>query len=179
MERYRSGHNGTDSKSVGGITAPRGFESHPLRHANKKAPSGAFLFAGRRVVRQNPPGFGPSSAQRCETALAQAGDPAGARVAGPKNPNVQGCTGAAKHRDVQERPPSPPCKEKGPVRGLFVCTEPGGSAEATRVRAEHRAAVRDSAGAAGGLRVPGSRRFSGSISDMTAGSRVDSHEIRG
>jgi hypothetical protein len=32
QERYRSGHNGTDSKSVGGFIAPRGFESHPLRH---------------------------------------------------------------------------------------------------------------------------------------------------
>ena len=30
-ERYRSGHNGADSKSDGGLTAPRGFESHPLR----------------------------------------------------------------------------------------------------------------------------------------------------
>ena len=30
-ERYRSGHNGTDSKSVGGFAAPRGFESLPLR----------------------------------------------------------------------------------------------------------------------------------------------------
>src|SRR5690606_11667265 len=39
-ERYRSGHNGTDSKSVEGITSLRGFESHPLRHS--KAPFGAF-----------------------------------------------------------------------------------------------------------------------------------------
>ena len=31
-ERYRSGHNGTDSKSVEGITSLRGFESLPLRH---------------------------------------------------------------------------------------------------------------------------------------------------
>src|SRR3954469_16215617 len=30
-ERYRSGHNGTDSKSVEGITSLRGFESLPLR----------------------------------------------------------------------------------------------------------------------------------------------------
>ncbi len=30
-ERYRSGHNGADSKSDGGLAAPRGFESHPLR----------------------------------------------------------------------------------------------------------------------------------------------------
>ena len=30
-ERYRSGHNGAHSKCDGGITAPRGFESHPLR----------------------------------------------------------------------------------------------------------------------------------------------------
>jgi len=33
-----------------------------------------------------------------------AGDPAGARANGSKNPNVHGCTGAAKHRDVRERP---------------------------------------------------------------------------
>ena len=33
-ERYRSGHNGTDSKSVGGFAAPRGFESLPLRQIN-------------------------------------------------------------------------------------------------------------------------------------------------
>jgi hypothetical protein len=32
LERYRSGHNGTDSKSVEGLTALRGFESLPLRH---------------------------------------------------------------------------------------------------------------------------------------------------
>ena len=31
-ERYRSGHNGADSKSDGGRLPPRGFESHPLRH---------------------------------------------------------------------------------------------------------------------------------------------------
>ena len=36
-ERYRSGHNGTDSKSVEGITSLRGFESLPLRHSNEKA----------------------------------------------------------------------------------------------------------------------------------------------
>ena len=31
MERYRSGHNGADSKSAVRFTADRGFESHPLR----------------------------------------------------------------------------------------------------------------------------------------------------
>ena len=31
-ERYRSGHNGADSKSAVRLTADRGFESHPLRH---------------------------------------------------------------------------------------------------------------------------------------------------
>ena len=36
-EGYRSGHNGTDSKSVEGITSLRGFESLPLRHSNEKA----------------------------------------------------------------------------------------------------------------------------------------------
>ena len=30
-ERYRSGHNGADSKSDGRFIPPRGFESHPLR----------------------------------------------------------------------------------------------------------------------------------------------------
>ena len=30
-ERYRSGHNGADSKSAVRLTADRGFESHPLR----------------------------------------------------------------------------------------------------------------------------------------------------
>jgi hypothetical protein len=44
------------------------------------------------------------AAVRDSTGLA--GDPAGARAKGPKNPNVHGCTGAAKHRDVRERPPS-------------------------------------------------------------------------
>ena len=32
-ERYRSGHNGADSKSDGRVKPARGFESHPLRHA--------------------------------------------------------------------------------------------------------------------------------------------------
>ena len=31
-ERYRSGHNGADSKSDGRVKPARGFESHPLRH---------------------------------------------------------------------------------------------------------------------------------------------------
>ena len=31
MERYRSGHNGADSKSDGQGNLARGFESHPLR----------------------------------------------------------------------------------------------------------------------------------------------------
>ena len=34
-ERYRSGHNGADSKSDGGLAAPRGFESHPLRQLSR------------------------------------------------------------------------------------------------------------------------------------------------
>src|SRR6516164_4143968 len=33
MERYRSGHNGADSKSDGRVKPARGFESHPLRHS--------------------------------------------------------------------------------------------------------------------------------------------------
>ena len=33
MQRYRSGHNGADSKSV--WSNPRGFESHPLRHISR------------------------------------------------------------------------------------------------------------------------------------------------
>src|SRR5262245_28211266 len=37
-ERYRSGHNGTDSKSVEGITSLRGFESLPLRHFPQQVP---------------------------------------------------------------------------------------------------------------------------------------------
>src|SRR5580704_911105 len=32
LERYRSGHNGADSKSDGRVIPARGFESHPLRH---------------------------------------------------------------------------------------------------------------------------------------------------
>jgi hypothetical protein len=32
LERYRSGHNGADSKSDGGRNVPQGFESLPLRH---------------------------------------------------------------------------------------------------------------------------------------------------
>src|SRR5215831_6688506 len=31
-ERYRSGHNGADSKSDGRVIPARGFESHPVRH---------------------------------------------------------------------------------------------------------------------------------------------------
>jgi hypothetical protein len=47
-ERYRSGHNGTDSKSVEGITSLRGFESLPLRHSIKRpSRARAFLLNGR------------------------------------------------------------------------------------------------------------------------------------
>src|SRR5262245_38710648 len=35
-ERYRSGHNGADSKSDGRVKPARGFESHPLRHLNRR-----------------------------------------------------------------------------------------------------------------------------------------------
>src|ERR1700735_2641600 len=34
-ERYRSGHNGADSKSDGRVIPARGFESHPLRQIKK------------------------------------------------------------------------------------------------------------------------------------------------
>src|ERR1700685_893356 len=37
MERYRSGHNGADSKSDGRVIPARGFESHPLRHFFSKS----------------------------------------------------------------------------------------------------------------------------------------------
>ncbi len=47
-EGYRSGHNGTDSKSVEGITALRGFESLPFRQKQKDPPrEGLFVFADR------------------------------------------------------------------------------------------------------------------------------------
>src|SRR5450631_112469 len=36
-ERYRSGHNGADSKSDGRVIPARGFESHPLRHFFSKS----------------------------------------------------------------------------------------------------------------------------------------------
>jgi hypothetical protein len=42
LERYRSGHNGTDSKSVEGFTALRGFESLPLRHIPDGLNTAAF-----------------------------------------------------------------------------------------------------------------------------------------
>ena len=41
MQRYRSGHNGADSKSV--WSNPRGFESHPLRQ--KKARESVPFFS--------------------------------------------------------------------------------------------------------------------------------------
>ena len=44
MQRYRSGHNGADSKSV--WSNPRGFESHPLRQEKKDA-FGASFFSYR------------------------------------------------------------------------------------------------------------------------------------
>ena len=44
-ERYRSGHNGTDSKSVGGITPHVG--SNPTLSAKQRAPrQRGFLFGG-------------------------------------------------------------------------------------------------------------------------------------
>ena len=44
MQRYRSGHNGADSKSV--WSNPRGFESHPLRQKKKDAFWASFFFIG-------------------------------------------------------------------------------------------------------------------------------------
>ena len=36
MERYRSGHNEADSKSVSQVTLARGFESHSFRQIQLK-----------------------------------------------------------------------------------------------------------------------------------------------
>ena len=48
-ERYRSGHNGTDSKSVGGITPHVG--SNPTLSAKQRAPrQRGFLFGGEGGV---------------------------------------------------------------------------------------------------------------------------------
>src|SRR5690606_17781817 len=41
-ERYRSGHNGADSKSDGQGDLARGFESHPLRQLKNAPPRGIF-----------------------------------------------------------------------------------------------------------------------------------------
>lgn len=43
MERYRSGHNEADSKSVIPLTGYRGFESHSLRQKPKDLKK-VFLF---------------------------------------------------------------------------------------------------------------------------------------
>ena len=40
MQRYRSGHNGADSKSV--WSNPRGFESHPLRQKKARERGGSI-----------------------------------------------------------------------------------------------------------------------------------------
>src|SRR5712671_6132724 len=50
-ERYRSGHNGADSKSDGRVIPARGFESHPLRHSvcsesRGRAPAPQLCVAG-------------------------------------------------------------------------------------------------------------------------------------
>ena len=63
-ERYRSGHNGTDSKSVEGITSLRGFESHPLRH---------FIFAKARCAGPPPTVHALPAAQRRRTDDRRAG----------------------------------------------------------------------------------------------------------
>ena len=42
-ERYRSGHNGADSKSDGGLIAPQGFESLPLRQISRLRALACFL----------------------------------------------------------------------------------------------------------------------------------------
>ena len=49
LERYRSGHNGTDSKSVEGITSLRGFESLPLRQFPQAQNADAFWAFDYRV----------------------------------------------------------------------------------------------------------------------------------
>src|ERR1700739_3367344 len=48
-ERYRSGHNGADSKSDGRVKPARGFESHPLRHP-QQAPPRRLRFLRRLAV---------------------------------------------------------------------------------------------------------------------------------
>src|ERR1700723_3806150 len=50
-ERYRSGHNGADSKSDGRVIPAREFESHPLRQ-NKNGPvfQARFYFGGAGLV---------------------------------------------------------------------------------------------------------------------------------
>ena len=64
-ERYRSGHNGTDSKSVGGFAAPRGFESLPLRQIKELR----ILFSLNKPVKRR---FARAQAEREFGAVAKA-----------------------------------------------------------------------------------------------------------
>ena len=64
-ERYRSGHNGADSKSDGRVKPARGFESHPLRHhLPRHAPAASLRRASTAVHRACLPGHSGAPQRR-------------------------------------------------------------------------------------------------------------------
>ncbi len=65
MERYRSGHNGADSKSDGRVIPAREFESHPLRHLSQEVLTLLISGPPQRRSEDNARQGGPVGA-RCE-----------------------------------------------------------------------------------------------------------------
>lgn len=50
MEMYRSGYNGSDSKSVVSCKRYRGFESHRLRQSEPREYLGSFLAFWKEII---------------------------------------------------------------------------------------------------------------------------------
>src|SRR6266446_10402256 len=95
-ERYRSGHNGADSKSDGRVIPARGFESHPLRQ-NKKGPVfRPFFILGVRGVWTNPPGFDKIAQRFWTTRTRRSGAKRRIRGAAANNPTLS-ATSFANH----------------------------------------------------------------------------------
>src|SRR5580704_17305234 len=97
LERYRSGHNGADSKSDGRVIPARGFESHPLRQIKRACLQALFIWRCAVCGRTH-----PGSTKIAERFLDAA---AWARWSGAKRRT----SGRPRPRAI---PPSPPFMQK-------------------------------------------------------------------
>ena len=106
QERYRSGHNGTDSKSVGGIAPHVG--SNPTLSAKQKSPASCGVFClVEWVAWTNAPGFDRFAGSESARAGRRPASPQDAARDGPRNPTL-----SAMHM------------RKGPApRGPCVCAD--------------------------------------------------------